>query len=198
MKNTIDTPVQNGMNQVEPKVGQKSKSGDAKNLRDLFVDELKDIYWAETALTKAIPKMVKNATSEDLVIALKGHLEVTKDHIARLAEVFTCLDEKMEAKKCLAMEGLLAEAEEIMNHTEEGMVRDAGIISAAQKVEHYEIATYGTLCAFAKTLGEDEAANILLETLNEEKEADKKLTEIAESFINSRAAISPEAKSNKK
>lgn len=198
MKNTIDTPVQNGMNQVEPKVAQKSKSGDAKNLRDLFVDELKDIYWAETALTKAIPKMVKNATSEDLVIALKGHLEVTKDHIARLAEVFTCLDEKMEAKKCLAMEGLLAEAEEIMNHTEEGMVRDAGIISAAQKVEHYEIATYGTLCAFAKTLGEDEAANILLETLNEEKEADKKLTEIAESFINSRAAISPEAKSNKK
>jgi ferritin-like metal-binding protein YciE len=199
MKNTIVTPTQNGMNQVEQKVrSRRSKSGEAKNLHDLFVDELKDIYWAEKALTKAIPKMIQNATSEELVFALNEHLEVTKEHIARLAEVFTCLDEKLEAKKCLAMEGIMAEAEEIMEDTEEGMVRDAAIISAAQKVKHYEIATYGTLCAFAKTLGEDVVADMLMETLNEEKEADKKLTEIAESFINSGAVNSPEAKSIKK
>lgn len=198
MKNTIVTPVQNGMNQVEPKVRTKSKPGEAKNLHDLFVDELKDIYWAEKALTKAIPKMIKNATSEELIQALNGHLEVTKEHVTRLMEVFTCIDEKLEAKKCLAMEGIMAEAEEIMEDSEEGMVRDAGIISAAQKVEHYEIATYGTLCAFAKTLGEDEAGKLLLETLNEEKEADTKLTEIAESFINAGAANLQEAKSDKK
>lgn len=165
----------------------KAKSGVAQGLRDLFVDELKDIYWAEKALTKAIPKMIKNATDEELSEALTGHLEVTKNHVMRLEDVFAAIGEKAVAKKCEAMAGLVKEAEEIMESTKEGMVRDAGIISAGQKVEHYEIATYGTLCAFAKTLGEDDAAKMLQETLDEEKEADEKLSAIAESSINAAA-----------
>jgi ferritin-like metal-binding protein YciE len=165
----------------------KEKSGVAQGLRDLFVDELKDIYWAEKALTKAIPKMIKNATDEELSEALTGHLEVTKNHVTRLEDVFAAIGEKAVAKKCEAMAGLVKEAEEIMESTKEGMVRDAGIISAGQKVEHYEIATYGTLCAFAKTLGEHDAAKMLQETLDEEKEADEKLSQIAESSINADA-----------
>jgi ferritin-like metal-binding protein YciE len=167
--------------------GGKSKSGVAQGLRDLFVDGLKDIYWAEKALTKAIPKMIKNATDEELSEALTGHLEVTKNHVIRLEDVFASIGEKAVAKKCEAMAGLVKEAEEIMESTREGMVRDAGIISAGQKVEHYEIATYGTLCAFAKTLGEHDAAKMLQETLDEEKEADEKLSAIAESSINAEA-----------
>ncbi len=167
---------------------KKSGSDVAKGLRDLFEDELKDIYWAEKALTKAIPKMIKNATSEELIDALENHLEVTKGHVQRCEQVFEILGKPARAKKCEAMEGLTKEAEEIMSSTEEGVVRDAGIISAAQKVEHYEIASYGTLCAFAKTLGEDEIANLLEQTLNEEKDADQTLTTVAESAINVEAA----------
>jgi len=174
---------QNGT-KAASKVAQKSSSNVAQGLRDLFEDELKDIYWAEKALTKAIPKMAKNATSEELVNALNDHLEVTRGHVERLEESFKILGKAARAKKCEAMAGLVKEAEEIMEDTEEGVVRDAGIISAGQKVEHYEIATYGTLCAFAKTLGEDEVASLLHKTLDEEKEADQKLTEIAESSIN--------------
>ena len=142
------------------KNAQKSSSKASQGLRDLFEDELKDIYWAEKALIKAIPKMVKNATSEELVSALNDHLEVTKGHVDRLEESFNILGKPARAKKCEAMAGLVKEAEEIMEDTEEGVVRDAGIISAAQKVEHYEIASYGTLCAFAKTLGEDEVISL--------------------------------------
>jgi len=166
---------------------QKSSSKASQGLRDLFEDELKDIYWAEKALTKAIPKMIKNATAEELVSALNDHLEVTKGHVDRLEESFNILGKPARAKKCEAMAGLVKEAEEIMEDTEEGVVRDAGIISAAQKVEHYEIASYGTLCAFAKTLGEDEVISLLQQTLEEEKEADQKLTQIAESSINAEA-----------
>ena len=169
----------------------KSKSGgssQADGLRELFEDELKDIYWAEKALTKAIPKMIKNATSEELINALEEHLEVTKGHIERCEQAFELLGKAARAKKCEAMDGLTKEAEEIMESTAEGVVRDAGIISAAQKVEHYEIASYGTLCAFAKTLGEDEVANLFEQTLNEEKEADQTLTGIAESSINVEAS----------
>lgn len=167
-----------------PKVKKKeikSKTDTAHGLRELFVDELKDIYWAEKALTKAFPKMIKNATSEELVDALAEHLEVTKGHVTRLEEVFFIVGEKAVAKKCESMVGLIKEAEEIMKTTEKGVVRDAGIILAGQKVEHYEIATYGTLCAFAKTLEEDEASALLEETLNEEKNADEKLSKIANS-----------------
>jgi ferritin-like metal-binding protein YciE len=166
----------------------KAKSDAAKGLRDLFIDGLMDIYWAEKALTKAIPKMIKNATDEDLVKALTDHLEVTKTHITRLEEVFAMIGEKATAEKCDAMEGLIKEAEGVMEETEMGPVRDAGIIAAAHKVEHYEIATYGTLCAFAATLGEDEAAATLEDTLIEEKEADEKLSEVAGATVNAEAA----------
>ncbi|WP_293896324.1 ferritin-like domain-containing protein, partial [Flavobacterium sp.] len=148
----------------------KRKSSAAEGLRELFVDSLKDIYWAEKALVKALPKMAKNATNENLIMAINEHLEVTKDQVIRLEEVFSIMGEKAVAKKCDAMEGLVEEGEGILEETEPGAVRDAGIIAASQKIEHYEIATYGTLAAFAKTLGEDEAAALLEETLAEEKE----------------------------
>jgi len=163
--------------------GSKKQNG----LMQLFENELRDIYWAEKALTKAIPKMIKNSTSKDLIKGLEDHLEQTKRHVERCEQAFEILGKSASAKKCEAMAGLTKEAEEIMEESEEGMVRDAGIISAAQKVEHYEIATYGTLCAFAKTLGEDEIANLLEKTLKEEKEANDKLTKIAESSVNEKA-----------
>lgn len=162
----------------------KAKSSAAEGLRELFVDSLKDIYWAEKALVKALPKMAKNATTESLVAAINDHLSVTEDQVMRLEQVFEIIGEKAAAKKCDAMEGLIKEGESIMEETEVGPVRDAGIIAASQKIEHYEIATYGTLAAFAKTLGEDEAAALLEETLAEEKEADVTLTEAAYNNIN--------------
>jgi ferritin-like metal-binding protein YciE len=170
------------------KNGKQSKdksshsSMQSSQLMELFEDQLKDIYWAEKALTKAIPKMIKNATSEELSDALTSHLEETKNQITRLEQVFESIDKKASGKKCDAMEGLIKEAEEIMESSDEGAMRDAGIILAGQKVEHYEIATYGTLCAFAKTLGENDAADLLQQTLDEEKEADLHLSEIAASI----------------
>jgi len=168
--------------QSKKKESEGNSGHEAQGLRDLFVDGLKDIYWAEKALTKALPKMIKNATEEELSTALTDHLEETKGHVTRLEEVFEAIGEKAVAKKCEAMAGLIKEAEEIMEESEEGVVRDAGIIMAGQKVEHYEIATYGTLSSFAKTLGEDEAVSLLEETLQEEKNADEKLSEIAEAI----------------
>ena len=162
----------------------QAKSNAAEGLRDLFVDSLKDIYWAEKALTKAIPIMTKNATTDALKQALTAHLDETNNQIVRLEKVFEIVGEKAVAKKCDAMEGLIKEAEGIMEETELGVVRDAGIIAAAQKVEHYEIATYGTLHAFATTLGESKAAKLLAETLEEEKNADVMLTKIALESIN--------------
>ncbi len=156
--------------------------------RELFIDELKDIYWAEKALVKALPKMAKKASNSELVAAIEDHLAVTETHVERLEQVFDVLGEKAAAKKCEAMDGLITEAEELMKEVKDEVVRDAAIISAAQKVEHYEIASYGTLVAFANTLGESDAAALLEETLNEEKEADQTLTEIAESSINIEAA----------
>ncbi|MDF2452574.1 MAG: hypothetical protein K0S26_2078 [Bacteroidota bacterium] len=167
--------------------GAKAKPDAAKGLRDLFENELKDIYWAEKALTKALPKMIKNASSGDLVDALNDHLQVTEEQVTRLEEVFESIGVKAQAKKCEAMAGLIKEAEELFEETEKGDVRDAGIILVGQKVEHYEIATYGTLVAFARILGEDKAASLLNDTLEEEKDADVKLTEIAESYINEEA-----------
>ncbi len=166
----------------------KNSSKEAQGLRELFEDGLKDIYWAEKALVKALPKMAKNATSEQLITALEDHLSVTEGQVSRLEEVFEVLGKTARAKKCDAMEGLIKEAESIMQECEEGVVRDAGIIMAGQKVEHYEIATYGTLCAFAKILGEEDAAALLEESLNEEKDADSKLTEVAETSVNLEAA----------
>lgn len=162
-------------------------------LMKLFEDELKDIYWAEKALVKALPKMAKKATSEELVEAIESHLQETEMQVQKVEDVFESIGKKPMAKKCEAMDGLIKEAEEIMKESEDGAMRDAGIISAAQKVEHYEIATYGTLRTFAQTLGLDEAANILQEILEEEKGADEKLTQIAESTINVQAAEEVEA-----
>ncbi|RYF90185.1 MAG: ferritin-like domain-containing protein [Chitinophagaceae bacterium] len=159
----------------------------ADDLRSLFEDGLKDIYWAEKALTKALPKMAKNATSEELVAAINDHLEVTKSQVQRVEQVFELIGKKAQAKKCDAMEGLVKEGEGILEETEPGAVRDAGIIGACQKVEHYEIASYGTLAAWATLLGEEEAAAILEEILAEEKEADETLTTVAETAINREA-----------
>jgi ferritin-like metal-binding protein YciE len=150
-----------------------------EGLRKLLVEQLKDMYWAEKALTKALPKLIKNASSEELKDGIEEHLEVTQEQVMKLEEVFQLLGMKAQAKKCDAMEGLIKEANEILSDMEEGPVRDAGIICAAQKVEHYEIATYGCLATYAELLDEQEAANILNEILEEEKEADEKLSEAA-------------------
>ncbi len=162
-------------------------------LEKLFHDSLKDIYWAEKALTKALPKMKKKATTEELQTAIEEHLEQTQGQVARLEQVFESIGKKAQAKKCDAMEGLIKEAESIMEETEDGtMTRDAAIIMAAQKVEHYEIATYGTLVQFAFTLGLDDVAGMLQETLDEEKETDEGLSAIAENNINWEAEMEPE------
>ena len=165
----------------------KAKSDAAKDLQDLFEDGLKDIYWAEKELVKAMPKMEKNATSPKLNAAFQGHLEETMEHVSRLEDVFKSIGVKAKAEKCDAMAGLLEEGKGIMEETEPGAVRDAGIIAAAQKVEHYEIATYGTLAAFAKVLEHKDALKTLLKTLDEEKACDEKLTSIADTNLNSKA-----------
>ncbi len=176
----------NGTSQKK-KAGSQSKM-QSSQLMKLFEDELKDIYWAEKALTKAIPKMIKNATSMELIDALTAHLKETNVHADRLVKVFSIIGKKPVAKKCEAMEGLIKEAGEIMESCEDGAMCDAGIISAAQKTEHYEIATYGTLRQFAETLELDEAVTLLAATLQEEKAADEKLSEVAVSAINIEAA----------
>ncbi|MDB5142096.1 MAG: hypothetical protein JWQ66_809 [Mucilaginibacter sp.] len=157
-------------------------------LNELFIDELKDIYWAEKHLTSALPKMEKAATSDKLKTAIKNHLAETENHVIRLEQAFRAIGEKAVAKKCEAMAGLIKEGDEIISDTKKGSItRDAGIISAAQKVEHYEIASYGTLKNLATVLGYDEAAELLDATLQEEKNADNLLTQIAESGINQSA-----------
>jgi ferritin-like metal-binding protein YciE len=170
----------------------------SSQLMKLFEEELKDIYWAEKALTKAIPKMIKNATSADLIDALENHLMETEEQVKRVEQVFELTGKKAVAKKCEAMEGLIKEAGEIMEDCEEGAMRDAGIISAGQKVEHYEIASYGTLRQFAETLGLSEAVALLEETLNEEKIADEKLTEVALNAVNVEASEEEEETKTKR
>lgn len=154
-------------------------------LEKYFVDTLKDIYWAEKHLTKVLPKMKKATTTEELRTAIEKHLIQTQEHVSRLEEVFEIIGKKAQAKKCEAMEGLTEEGEAIIQETEDGtMTRDVGIIMAAQKVEHYEIATYGGLVSLAHTLGLDIAADVLQKTLEEEKQTDDHLTDIAENKIN--------------
>lgn len=155
---------------------------------EFFVDELKDIYWAEKHLVKALPKMKKAATSPELAAAFEKHTQETQTHIATLEQVFALLEEKAAAKKCDAMAGLLEEADGIISDTDSGtLIRDAGLILAAQKVEHYEIATYGTLKTFAETMGHTEVAALLQQTLENEKATDVALTEVATSFVNEQA-----------
>jgi len=161
-----------------------------ESLHDLFIEELKDLYSAENQLVKALPKMAKAATAESLKEAFQEHLEVTKTQVERLDRIFEGLGKSPRGKKCLAMEGLIAEGSELIGKKKEiePEVMDAGLIAAAQKVEHYEIAGYGTVRTYAKLLGEDEAAELLQETLNEEAETDEALTALAESEINLEAA----------
>lgn len=162
-----------------------AQKSDETMLNELFLDELKDIYWAEKHLTKALPKMRKAATSQELAAAFENHLAETEGQIKRIEKVFDLLGLAAKAKKCDAMEGLVKEAQSLMDELPKGsMVRDAGMIIAAQKVEHYEIAAYGSLVQLAKTMGKNDIANVLLQTLNEEKNADLLLTKLAESGIN--------------
>lgn len=165
-----------------------AKSSASEGLKELFIDELKDIIYAERALVKALPKMANNASDSKLQAAIQEHVAVTERQVERLTQVFELLGESDRGKKCEAMEGLIKEGETILEDTEPGPVRDAGIISASQKIEHYEIASYGTLVAFAKILGEEEIAALLQETLDEEKEADVILTDAAYNSINLEAA----------
>src|SRR5271166_6414331 len=149
------------------------------SLEQLYVDELKDLFSAEKQLTKALPKMAKAATSEDLRKGFEEHLEQTKEHVQRLEEIFTMLDAKAGGKKCVGMEGIVQEGAEVMAEAYEGAVMDAALISAAQRVEHYEIAAYGTVCAYADLLGESDQAALLRQTLEEEKETNEKLAELS-------------------
>lgn len=149
-------------------------------LQELYVDELKDLYSAEKQLTKALPKMAKASTSDELRSGFEEHLEQTRGHVQRLEEIFEALGKRGSGKKCVGMEGLVKEGSEIMAEDFEDEVMDAALISAAQRVEHYEIAAYGTVCAYADLLGEAEHASLLRQTLEEEKETDRKLTELSQ------------------
>lgn len=150
-------------------------------LKELYIDELRDIYNAENQLTKALPKMAKAATSEELRGGFEGHFKQTKGHVERLEQIFKELGAKPTGKKCKGMEGLVEEGEEMIKEDElEDEARDAGLISAAQRVEHYEIAAYGCARTYANLLGEGDAAALLDQTLKEEKETDQKLTKLAE------------------
>lgn len=150
-----------------------------EGLRGLYIDELKDLYSAENQLLKALPKMAKAASSDELKQGFEEHLEQTRGHVQRLEKIFESLDESPKGKKCAGMEGLVKEGSEAMEEDFEGALMDAALIGAAQRVEHYEIAAYGTASEFAKILGESEHVTLLEETLQEEKETDEKLTELA-------------------
>jgi ferritin-like metal-binding protein YciE len=172
-----------------PKKSSNKSMDDSSALMELFVDGLKDIYWAENHLVKNLPKMLKAAGSPELKTAITDHIEVTREQASRLEKVFGLLEKKAQAKKCEAMEGLVKEGNSVIEETEKGTAtRDVGIILAAQKIEHYEIATYGGLAQLAKTLGLEEVKNLLGQTLDEEKEADELLTQVAENNINVKAS----------
>ena len=156
-------------------------------LEDLFLDQLRDLYNAEHQLVKALPKMAKAASCDELKQAFEGHLEETRGHVERLEKVFELLGQKAKGKTCEAMKGLVKEGGEMIGEDAEDSVKDAGLICAAQRVEHYEIAGYGCVRTFARQLGHEDAAKLLEETLNEEKGADEKLSAIAESMVNAEA-----------
>lgn len=158
-----------------------------KNLHEAFIDELRDSYDAEKQLIKALPKLAKAATSEELRAAFENHLEETREQVDRLEKVFASLDEKVRGKHCDGIAGIIEEGKSIMEEEFEDETMDACLIAAGQRAEHYEIAAYGTLVAWAKAMGHTEAADLLQETLDEEKAADEKLTELAEGGINQQA-----------
>jgi ferritin-like metal-binding protein YciE len=155
---------------------------------ELLIDELRDLYDAEKQLTKALPKMAKASTSEQLRTAFEEHLRQTEGHVERLEQIFEQLGQKASGKKCAAMNGLIKEGEDVASDTDDNSVRDAGLIAAAQKVEHYEISGYGSVRTHAEMLGHEQAVRLLEETLDEEKQTDQKLNTLAEGMINRRAA----------
>jgi len=157
-------------------------------LHDAFIDELRDVYHAERQITKALPKMIKATSSDELRQAFENHLEETKAQISRLEEVFQSLDEPVKAKKCDGMAGIIEEGKAAMGEDFDDTTMDAALIASAQRVEHYEMAAYGTLVAWAEAMGHTEAAELLQTTLDEEKAADEKLTELADGGINREAA----------
>lgn len=157
-----------------------------ESLKKLFVDELKDLYSAENQLVKALPKMAKAASATELQQGFEKHLKQTEGHVQRLEEIFQALGESPKGKKCVGMEGLVKEGSEVMEGAFEGAVLDSGLIGAARRVEHYEMAAYGAVCAIAKVLGETKHASLLEQTIEEETETDEKLTELAEK-INTQA-----------
>lgn len=171
-----------------PRPAAEEQNAEMDNdLHELFLDELADILNAEQQLTKALPKMAKAAESDELREAFEAHLAETEEHVSRLEQVAEGLGEKLKRKTCAAMKGLVEEAQDLMKEQKGSSALDAALIAAAQKVEHYEIASYGTVCAWAKQMGHEDAAEILGETLEEEKAADEKLTTIAESAANAKA-----------
>ena len=185
----------NGKSQVKHSNGKGSKESGQQNpmLEKFFEDSLKDLYWAEKHLTKTWPKMKKAATTEELKNAIEEHTTQTEEHVQRLEQVFELMGKKPQAKKCDGMEGLTTEGEKVVEETEDGsMTRDVGIIVSAQKVEHYEIAAYGSLVQLATTMGQEEVAEILKQTLEEEKQTDELLTQIAENNINWEAELEGE------
>ncbi|HZQ09692.1 MAG TPA: ferritin-like domain-containing protein [Anaerolineae bacterium] len=157
------------------------------SLRDLYVEKLKDLYSAESQIIRALPRMIKNTSTPELQQALQQHLKVTEGHARRIEQIARGMGESPRGKKCAGMEGLLEEGKELLQEQADSDVLDAGIIAAAQSVEHYEIAGYGTARTWAQLMGEGRAANLLEQTLNEEKEADQLLSQLAESFINAKA-----------
>ena len=160
---------------------------DVKTMEDLFIEEIRDLMDAEKQIVKALPKMVDAASTPELSDAFNEHLEVTRGHVDRLERIFNVIGVKSGGVKCDGMSGLLKEGEEMIKLTDAGPVRDAGLIAAAQRVEHYEMAGYGSARTFARLLGRDDEARLLEDTLEEEKDADAKLTELAESMVNQRA-----------
>jgi ferritin-like metal-binding protein YciE len=158
------------------------------SLQDLYIEELQDLYSAENQLVKALPKVIEECTSDELRSAIEDHLDQTREQIERLDQIFEGLEESAKGKKCAAMEGLVKECQETLSEDMPDEVKDAAIIAACQRVEHYEIAGYGTVCTFAKLLGREDDLDLLGQTLDEEKEADETLTDIAENTINIEAA----------
>jgi ferritin-like metal-binding protein YciE len=181
-KNAENTNIKDAENNVV-----KADKNAAASLRELFINALKDIYWAENALVKALPKMAANSTSPNLKSGIIDHHAITKNQVERLKEVFNLVGEPVEGKKCDAIDGIIKEGENMLKETVLGPVRDAAIIASSQKIEHYEIAAYGTLHTFAKVLGENDAAKLLQQTLAEEKESDKILTDVANVSVNMKA-----------
>ena len=169
-----------------------NRSTNNSKLKEFFIDQLEDIYWAEKKLVKTLPKLEDAATTQQLKNAFANHLRQTEEHVTRLENVFSMIGEDADAKKCPAMAGIIDEGEDIIDDTDTGSAqRDVGLIFAGQKAEHYEIATYGGLVQLAKNLGYSEAANLMEQTLSEEKQADELLTQIAENNVNYKASREP-------